>query len=297
MTHHAFRFGALVAGARSRDEWAEKARRAEAQGYSTFLVPDTAGATLSPLVALAVAASVTDSLRLGTYVLANDYRNPVLLAQEAATLDLLSDGRFELGLGVGRGDEDYAKLGIPFDSGGVRVDRLAEALDIIDPMLRGRPSDATGRHYSVAGAQGFPPPVQQPRLPILMAGSGKRLLTLAARRADIVTVAVGSDSRVEALAERIEWVRRAAGERFGELEINCTLHAVGQDVSSPMLARFGLDRENASRSGSPYVLLGTPDQMSEQLLERRERFGASYFTVTEHLMESFAPVAERLAGH
>src|SRR5207302_4705390 len=144
----------------------------------------------APLPGLAAAAASTRSLRLGTYVIANDFRNPVLLAKEAATLDVISGGRFELGLGAGRpqADEDNRMLGLPFDSGGVRVDRLAESLALIKALLAGGEATATGPHYAAEGAQVAPGAVQQPRPPILLAGWGRRLLSVAAREADIVAL-------------------------------------------------------------------------------------------------------------
>src|SRR5689334_861147 len=188
--HHPFRFGVVAAQARSGDEWLAAARRAEALGYSTFLIPDTLGQTLAPLPALAAAAAATRTLRVGTFVLANDMRNPVLVAREAATIDFLSGGRLELGLGAGRpsAGDDNRKLGISFDSGGVRVERLAEALGIIKALLGGQRATAPGPHYAVADADVFPRPVQQPRPPILLAAGGRRLLALAAREADIVAL-------------------------------------------------------------------------------------------------------------
>ncbi|MGH7912692.1 MAG: LLM class flavin-dependent oxidoreductase [Candidatus Dormibacteraceae bacterium] len=188
MNTHPFRFGVVAALARTGEEWAEKARRVESLGYSTLVVPDGLRYTLAPLTALAAAAAATRTLRIGTYVLANDFRNPVLLAKEAATLDLLSDGRFELGLGVGRpaAAEDNRMMGLAFDSGGVRVSRLAEALPVLKGLLRGEPASAGGPHYAVTGAEISPRAAQRPRPPILVAGAGRRMLSLAAREAEIV---------------------------------------------------------------------------------------------------------------
>ncbi|MHB8647497.1 MAG: LLM class flavin-dependent oxidoreductase, partial [Thermomicrobiales bacterium] len=167
MTSHPFRFGVVAAQARSGEEWAAKARRVEALGYATLVIPDTIQHTLAPLPALAVAAAATRTLRVGTYVLANDYRNPVMLAKEAATLDLLSGGRFELGIGAGRptAAADSRMLGIPFAAGGVRLARRAESLAIIKPLLAGQRASTTGSHYATADAEISPLPIQQPRLP------------------------------------------------------------------------------------------------------------------------------------
>jgi probable F420-dependent oxidoreductase len=292
-----FRFGVVAAQARSGDEWAAAARRAEALGYSTFLIPDTIGPTLAPLPALAVAAALTRTIRLGTFVLANDLRNPVLVARECATIDFLSGGRFELGIGAGRptGGDDYRKLGIAFDSGGVRVERLAEALGIIKALLSGLIASAPGPHYAIADADIFPRPVQQPHPPILVAAAGKRLLSLAAREADIIALAVRPDEGQTACQERVAWLRQEAGARFQQLELSINLIAVGEQMPQ-WLARSGLNVTQLVESRSPAVLMGTPDQMCEQLLERREALGVSYMTVSAELMETLAPVISRLAG-
>ncbi|MFZ0214812.1 MAG: TIGR03621 family F420-dependent LLM class oxidoreductase, partial [Candidatus Dormiibacterota bacterium] len=232
MTGHAFRFGVVAALARTGEEWAEKARRVESLGYATLVVPDGLRYTLAPLPALAAAAAATRTLRVGTYVLANDFRNPVLLAKEAATLDLLSDGRFELGIGAGRPDaaEDNRMMGLSFDAGGVRVGRLVESLALLKNLLAGEPATAGGPHYAVAGAEVSPPPAQRPRPPILVAGSGRRMLGLAAREADIVALGLPPTASEEAVSEKIGWLREAAGPRFDQLEVNLTLMAVGDRV-------------------------------------------------------------------
>ena len=182
----------VAASARSGEEWAEKARRIESTGYATLLVPDGLRYTLAPLPALTAAAMATRTLRVGTYVIANDYRNPVQLAKDVATVDLLSGGRFELGIGAGRPDaaEDNRMLGIPFDSGAVRVERLAESIALLKALLSGETGTATGPRYAAANAQISPRPVQQPRPPILVAAGKRRLLELAAREADIIALGI-----------------------------------------------------------------------------------------------------------
>jgi probable F420-dependent oxidoreductase len=291
-----FRFGVVAAQARSGDEWAAKARRAEALGYSTFLIPDTLGPTLAPLPALAVAAAATRTLRVGTYVLANDYRNPALLARECATLDFLSGGRFELGLGAGRpgAESDYRKLGLARDSGGVRIERLAEALRIVKALLSGEHVSAGGPHYKLADADVFPRPVQQPHPPILVAGGGKRLLALAAREADIIALAVGPETTETAAAETVSRIKEAAGERFDRLELNCNLLAVGE--LPPQWLPPGVDLARLRQSGSLAVVMGGVDEMCDRLMARREALGISYVTHGEAAMEAFAPVVERLTG-
>ena len=277
-----FRFGVVAAQAPSAEAWVATARRAEDLGFSTVLVPDTLGPTLSPFVALAHAAAATTRLRVGTYVLAVDFRNPVLVAREAATLDLLSGGRFELGLGAGRpnAQADHERLGIPFDPGGVRVGRLAAALDTIRAELE-------------AGT--YPRPVQQPRPPILVAAAGPRLLALAGEKADIVAVAGRPDEPEAAVAGRIARIRAAAGER--DVELNLNLAAVGAELDAGARAHLGgVTVEELQRAGSVAVLLGSPERMAEELLRRREVLGISYVTASAAQMDALAPLVELLAG-
>ena len=293
-----FRFGVVGALARSGEEWAEKARRIESMGYATLLMPDGLRYTLAPLPALTAAAMVTRTLRVGTYVIANDSRNPVLLAKEAATVDVLSGGRFELGIGVGRPDaaEDNRMLGIPFDSGAVRVARLAESLTLLKALLSGQTATATGPHYAAANAQISPRPVQQPRPPILVGAGKRRLLELAAREADIIALGIPPTETEAGVAERIGWIREAAGSRFDQIELNLNLMAVGQQVPRWIASQMGLTAESLARAGAIAALTGTVDEMVEGLQRRRESLGISYIAVGDELMEGLAPVVERLAG-
>jgi len=298
MSGHPFRFGVVAATARGGDEWAEKARRVEAMGYATLLTPDGLKYTLAPLPALAAAAMATRSLRVGTYVIANDFRNPVMLAKEVATLDLLSRGRFELGIGVGRpaAGEDNRMLGIPFDSGTVRVARLAESLLVLKALLSGQKATAPGPHYAAADAEISPLPVQKPLPPILVGASKRRLLELAGREADIIALGTAPTDPESAVAERIGWIRDAAGSRFDQLELNLSLMAVGNQVPRWIAGQMGLTAEKLARAGAVSALTGTIDEMVQTLQRRRERLGISYIAVADELMEGLAPVVERLAG-
>jgi probable F420-dependent oxidoreductase len=293
-----FRFGVVAAQARSGEEWAEKARRIESMGYATLLMPDALRYTLAPLPALTAAAMVTRTLRVGTYVIANDSRNPVLLAKEAATVDVLSGGRFELGIGVGRPDaaEDNRMLGIPFDSGAVRVARLAESLALLKALLSGQTATASGPHYAAADAQVSPRSVQQPRPPILVAAGKRRLLELAAREADIIALGIPPTETEAGVAERIGWIREAAGSRFDQIELNLNLMAVGPQVPRWIASQMGLTAESLARAGATAALTGTVDEMVEGLQRRREKFGISYIAVGDEMMDGLAPVVERLAG-
>ncbi len=298
MTGRRFRFGVVAAQAGSGQEWAEKARRIESMGYGTLLTPDGLKYTIAPLPALTAAAMVTRTLRLGTYVIANDFRNPVLLAKEVATVDVLSGGRFELGIGVGRpaSAAENQMLGIPFDAGAVRVARLAESLALLKALLSGKTATATGPHYAAVNAEISPRPLQQPRPPILVAASQRKLLEVAAREADIIALGIPPTEPEAGVAERIGWIREAAGPRFEQVELNLNLMAVGQQVPRYIQYEMGLTAESLARSAAIAALTGTTDEMVETLQRRRERLGISYIVVSDELMEGLAPVVERLAG-
>src|SRR5438132_6058089 len=224
-----FRFGVSVRRAASRAEWQEQARRAEALGYSTFLVADHLAEVVPPLLPLVSAADATTTLRVGTFVLNNDFRHPALVAREAATLDLLTDGRFELGLGAGHMQSEYDQIGLPFDAAGTRVERLAESVAVVKALLAGDEVTHAGLHYHLDGHRCFPPGPR--RVPILIGGNGRRLLELAAREADIVGFTGFSHRRggtefdlrafgEAGTAERIEVGPRAGGGRVAQLELH-----------------------------------------------------------------------------
>lgn len=282
MAKKAFRFGVVTGGHTSRSAWIALAQRAEELGYSSLLLPDVLGTPLATLTAMAVAATATTRLRVGSYVIVNDYRNPALLAREIATLDILSDGRVELGLGAGNWPHEYRQLGIPFDRGGVRVSRFAEGLSIIKQFFTSETVNFSGEYYTTNVLRLIPRPVQQPHPPILIGGSGRRMLTIAAREADIILL-------VPPVEEKIGWIREAAGERFEHLEFGKA--AFGIEVTdSPVAAAPPFQ-------GMPVELRPmTTDQAVEYLLEQREHTGASYIQVQERQLENFAPVLARLAG-
>jgi probable F420-dependent oxidoreductase len=242
MSTRKFRFG-VVAGAGSGEEWLDKARRVESLGFATLAVPDTLQYSLAPFPALAAAAATTRTLRVGTYVLASDYRHPVMLAKEAATLDLLSGGRLELGIGAGRPGSagDNAMLGLPFDSGSVRVDRLAETLAIVKPLLAGQSLDFSGRYYTTTSASIAPAAVQVP-VPILIAAGQPRLLKLAAREADIVTLAILPEETELQVAERPFFSARHQHQFDGSRRPGAAAHS---DVARRRLrpAARGLQRD------------------------------------------------------
>jgi len=305
-----FRFGVSLWGARSRSEWREKARRAEALGFDVVLVPDHLSELLAPFPALLAAADATTSVRVGTFVLNNDFRHPAFVAREAATLDLLTDGRLELGLGAGHMESEYREAGLPYDPAATRVARLGESVAIIKRLLSGEEVTFAGDHYALAAHRAYPRPVQQPAPPLLIGGNGRRLLTLAAREADIVGFAGFSHRRggtafdfsafgTEGAARRIAIVREAAGARVGELELNALVQAVEVTDSVRRAAEDwvrGNDLPAEAALDSPFVLFGSHDAMADALRERRERLGLSYFVVFEPAIDGFAPVISRLAG-
>jgi probable F420-dependent oxidoreductase len=308
-----FRFGVNVRGTRSRAEWVEKARKIEELGYSALTVPDHLTDLFAPMPAALSAAEATKHLRVGTNVLNNDLRHPVLVAREAATVDLLTDGRLQLGLGAGSLRSEYDQAGLGFDPGGTRVERLAEAVTIIKGLLKGEQVTFAGRHYRVTGHTIAPLPVQRPHPPILIGGNGPRLLALAAREADIVgfsgiTFRRGgaappdlSGWRVSGVDERVQLVREAAGaERYAQLELNALVQRVVETDDRSKAAEELTSRWSQLTPGeilqSPYVLIGTVDQMVEDLKLRRERWGISYYVIFEPYLDAFAPVVARLAG-
>jgi probable F420-dependent oxidoreductase len=294
MSTHKFRFG-VVAGAGSGEEWLDKARRVESLGFNTLVLPDTLQYSLAPFPALAAAAAATRTLRVGTFVLANDYRHPVLLAKEAATLDFISGGRLELGIGAGRpaSASDNAMLGLPFDSGAIRVDRLAETLAILKPLFAGQTVDFSGTYYTTSRASIAPTPVQA-AVPILIAAGQPRLLELAAREADIVTLAIQPEETEAQVTERIELMRKAAGDRFSQLEININLMAVGGQVPRHIQMSRGAEyAQQLAESDAIPVLKGSIDQMCDRLEWLRDKFAISYIMVSDQLMDALAPVVAR----
>jgi probable F420-dependent oxidoreductase len=306
----AFRFGVEEHRASSAQDWRDRARLFESLGYSTLFLPDHFGEQLSPIAALMSAADATTTLRIGSLVFDNDYRHPVALAKEAATLDLLSDGRLEFGLGAGWMTSDYEQTGIPLDPPGTRIERMAEGLEIIKRFFAGGAVSFEGKHYKVQGVDGFPAPVQKPHPPIIVGGGGRRMLRLAAQQADIVSVNYKlTEGRVnstlvrtglaEATDEKLAWIKEAAGDRFSTIELCATIFVANiTDDRDGAAAAFaaGIGAEAREVLEMPHFLIGTIDQMVEDLLARRERFGISYVVFPDAAAESLAPVVERLTG-
>jgi probable F420-dependent oxidoreductase len=307
---HCIRFGIQLSHSPDGPSWSALARQAEDLGYSTLFVPDHFEDQFGPLVALTSAAAATSTLRVGALVLDNDYRHPVPLAKELASLDLVSEGRLEVGIGAGWMRTDYDKAGMTYDIPKVRVDRMAEAITVLKGCFSDGPFSFSGEHYTIDNYDNRPAPVQRPHPPFLLGGGGKRMLGIAAREGDIVGInpslhagEVGPDAAADATAEatdrKLGWVRDAAGDRFDEIELNCLVLAtmVTDDqagMAAMMGQMFGLDAERALEV--PHALIGTVDQIVEQIEARRDRWGFTYWVVQGDAMESFAPVVARLAG-
>jgi probable F420-dependent oxidoreductase len=305
-----FRFGIQASHASSGQEWAELARRVEGLGYSSLLMPDHFGDQLAPMPALMAAADATTDLIVGALVFDNDYKHPVVLAKEAATVDLLSGGRFELGLGAGWMTTDYEQSGISLDAPGVRVDRMVEGLAVIRGMFAEGPFSYAGEHYTIDGLDGRPKPLTRPGPPLLIGGGGKRMLTIAGREADIVGInpnlkagVIGPDAASDAVASSVDrklgWVREAAGDRFDDLELNCLtfLNSVTDDrqgSAENLAPLFGLTPDDVLEL--PYVMLGSVEEICEDLERRRERWAMSYIVAQSDSMEMLAPVVARMSG-
>jgi probable F420-dependent oxidoreductase len=305
-----FRFGVQLSKAPDGKAWRTLARQVEDLGYSSLFIPDHFGDQWAPLVALTVAAEATRSLKVGSLVFDNDYRHPVELAKEVATLSLASEGRFEFGIGAGWEKRDYDETGIPYDRPGVRIDRMVEGLQIMKDLWNDGASTRHGTYYNVTNAQGLPRPFGGASPPIIIGGGGRRVLSIAAREADIVgfnpTLTAGyvgpeaaATATAERYRERVAWVREAAGDRVDDLEFQCMTFIVQfvpnrDEVIEQMAPLFGVSPADAVEV--PQVLVGTEDQIVETLQARREEYGFSYWVVHEPEIQPFAAVVARLAG-
>ncbi len=310
MAKRAFRFGVQTSSAPTGEAWAAKARRIEELGFSTLFIPDHFGDQLSPVPAMMAAADATTTLRVGGLVLDNDYRHPVMHAKEMATLDVLSGGRAEIGLGAGWMKTDYDASGIAYDRAGVRIDRMIEGLAILKQAFADGAFSHTGNHYTITEYDALPKPVQKPHPPILIGGGGKRVLSIAAREADIVGVNFNLDpgavnrevmktGDAASTDEKMGWIRDAAGDRWDDIELNVTVFvAIVTDDQEKMAERIapGFGMAPADVLKSPHALIGSVDQMAEALQERRERYGFSYIAISGDGFEALAPLVAKLAG-
>ncbi len=310
-----FRFGVQTKSVSSRSQWVELVRKIEDRGYATVTMPDHFDDQLAPIVALMAAADVTEVLRLGALVWCNDYRHPVVFAKEAATLDLLSEGRLELGIGAGWMVSDYEEAGMTYDRPGVRIERMTESIEVLKGLFADGAFSYEGEHYTINELNGTPKPHQKPHPPFLIGGGGPRMLRLAGRLGDIVgvnpnlaagaiTAEVASDATAERFIEKIGWVRDGAGDRFDDIElqlrtfiVSVTANAAEADTMvDAMTGAGGIALSPEQAKASPLALVGTPSMIAETLRERREQFGFSYIIVGQEEYEAFAPVVAELAG-
>jgi len=303
-----FRFAVQLSKAPSAEGWRDLARSAEELGYSTLFIPDHFDDQFGPLVALTVAAEATTTLRVGSLVFGNDYRHPVVLGKEIATLAVMSGNRVEFGLGAGWMSSDYRSSGIVEDRPGVRVSRMEEALAIYKSLWTNGTASLDGEHYHITDAVSTPALEQRP--PIIIGGGSPRVLGIAAREADIVGVnpnlAAGyigreviESTQAEYFDERISWIRDAAGERFSDLELQIltffvTITDDRQAAIDGLAGMMGVTSEQVAET--PVALIGSIDEIIATLQYRRERFGFNYIVVHEVEMAAFAPVVAALTG-
>ena len=310
MTPRAFRFGVKMRHSESLSAWREGVQQVESLGYDTVTTPDHFGPQLAPLLAAGAAAAATRRLRIGTSVLCNDFRHPAVLAREALSLDLLSEGRFELGIGAGWMESDYAVLGQPFDPPAQRIERLAEAVAILKACFAGGRVDFEGAHYRVQGLNAEPPATQPGGPPLLIGGGGRRLLGLAAREADIVGInptarggianaQMDLDATEEATARKVAWIQEAAGSRWEQLELCMQVFCVAlterrAEADRALQARYQVPLAEARTIPSAWT--GSLEAIGDRLEALRERWGLSYWIVPLDVVEDLAPLVERLAG-
>ena len=303
-----FRFGVQSRSMGPRDAWLESVRRIEALGYSSVSWADHFVGGLDPIASLAAAAVATERLRLTSFVLDNDFRHPAVLAMAAGTIDILSGGRLDLGIGAGWMKPEYTQSGIPFDPPGVRIARLEETLQLLTQLFTGQPVTYTGQYYQVQELALPPVPVQQPHPPLVIGGGSRKILNLAGKYADIVGITNRAlpdgakdleDLTAEAMERKVGWIREGAGDRFAQIELNmiCGRVIITDDreaAAAEMTTQLPLSVEQIL--DAPAILIGSTDQIISTLQERRERFGVSNIVIIEPMMEAFAPVVAALSG-
>jgi len=301
-------FGAKATKAASAKEWADLARQAEDLGFVSFQIDDHFGSQLAPMPAAMAAAAATTKIKVGPLVAGNDFRNPVVTAKESATIDLLCDGRFVLGIGAGWLKGDYEIAGITQHDASTRIARLDEAIDIFRGIWSAEPFSFSGEHYSVAETTGYPKPASD--IPILVGGGGRQILSLAARKADIVGVnpkIVGRSINPRSMAtaaadvvdEKVGWIKEAAGDRYGQLKLQLQVFVtvVTEDpmpVAEKLAPAFGLPPEVVL--AAPYFQIGPLSKIEENILELRDRWDISYIAFQGDATQAVAPLVSKLAG-
>ncbi|MBF6356880.1 LLM class F420-dependent oxidoreductase [Nocardia higoensis] len=312
-----FRFAAAGEGNKQEGgarKFVQLAQQAEEYGYDTFVVPDHLGDQIGPIAALGALTQATEKIRLGTSVLANGFRHPVVLAKDLATIDVLSKGRLEVGVGAGWKQDEFLAAGLPYESPGVRLAKLDETLTILDVLLRGQECTFSGKYYQVDGVKGTPRPRQGPRPPLCTGGGGPKMLRLAAKHADIVSVVpmttkngkgLLSGITLEKAIEKVNLVREAAGDRFADIELNWAITAVvitDDREKTAEMALSALERGLApdlevdvkltveELLDSPYVAIGSFEEIAEQIKRVRKLTSMSYVGIYPTQMDAFAPV-------
>jgi probable F420-dependent oxidoreductase len=309
-----FRFLAEAVEASTIRELAERIRAAEAMGITTLAIPDHLVPQLAPVPFLATVAALSERLRISAFVHNNDLRHPAVLAQELATLDVLSGGRLDVAIGAGWNEPEYRAIGLPFDPIGVRQARLTEAIAVIKGCFGDGAFSFAGEHYTITDYDAYPKPIQQPHPPIFIGGGGRKTLTLAGREANIIGLAprILSGQRPDPMSitwaateEKIAWVRDAAGNRFDDLEFNVypsqwpivvtdDLRGEARKVIDRMKERTGMELTEQEVIDSPHIFIGSIERFVEKFSELRQRLGISSFLVGS--VDELAPVVERLAG-
>jgi probable F420-dependent oxidoreductase len=309
-----FRFLANASEIVTGAELASRARRAEQLGYDALVAPDHLLGQLSPIVAMATIAAATSTLRVSAFVMNNDLRHPAVVAQDLASIDVLSGGRLDIAIGAGWNRPEYDAIGMAFDPAPVRQGRLAESVTVLKGLFSGEPYSFTGEHYTITGHDAQPVPVQRPHPPFFIGGGGRRTLTLAGREADTVGLAprIHPDGTLDAASltlaaarQKIDWVRDAAGARFETLEFNIypsvwpvtvtdDLHAEAGRVIDHLRSRTGVELSEADVVDSPHLFIGSVDRLVEKFLQLREELGISSILLGE--IDELVPVLERLSG-
>jgi probable F420-dependent oxidoreductase len=309
-----FRFLADVSEIVTGPELAARAQRAEQMGYHALVIPDHLLGQLSPVVAMATVAAATSTLRVSAFVMNNDLRHPAVLAQDMASIDVLSGGRVDLAIGAGWNRPEYDAIGLAFDPTPVRQARLAESITVLKGMFSGSPFSFAGEHYTITDYTAGPVPVQRPHPPFFIGGGGRRTLTLAGQEADIVGLAprIKANAKVDAASltwdatrEKIDWVRDAAGERFESLEFNIypsvwpvtvtdNLRAEAGKVIDHLRSRTGVELTEDEVIDSPHLFIGSIDRLVEKFLQLREELGISSILLGN--VGELEPVLERLSG-
>lgn len=305
-----FRFGVQASSTPDRASWVALAKRVESLGYATLTMPDHFTDQLAPVPALMAAADATTTLRVGALVWDNDYKHPAVLAKELATIDVLSEGRLEIGIGAGWTRSDYDAVGMPYDPPGVRVDRFMEGIDVMKGCFSEGAFSYAGSHYTITNYDSLPLPVQRPWPPILIGGGGKRVLSIAARHADIVGIngtmtagTVGAEAlqsmTADAVDDKVAIVRDKATDRLDQIELSVRAFFVSitNDRAGTIDGLAGaLQMPVEAVEATPFALIGTPKQLVDDLRQRRERWGFSYIVVGAEDVDAFAPVVAELTG-